>query len=167
MSEKIFIVGIDPGKSGGIVSLTNGKITDISKMPKSPIELVKHFLYLGFPNQPIGVKSYVVIEHVHSMPSDSSKGAFSFGKNVGQIEGVLAGFNITPIQVEPKKWQLLYAIKREKGETKYAYKGRLRDTALQYCPAGSPFREKLGREVSDAYLIATWFWKEGIKSKEL
>lgn len=164
MADKIFIVGIDPGKSGGIVALTNGKITDIVKMPQTPIDLVNHFYYLGFPNQPIGVKSYVVIENVHSMPSDSSKGAFSFGRNVGQIEGVLASFGIEAIKVEPKKWQLFFGIKREKGETKYTYKGRLRDVALEHCPTSSPFRKSLRRETADAYLISRWFSKSGIKS---
>lgn len=163
MNQKIFIVGIDPGKSGGIVALTNGKITDIAKMPPTPIDLVNHFYFLGFPNQPIGVKSYVIIENVHSMPSDSSKGAFTFGRNVGQIEGVLASFGIEAIKVEPKKWQLFYEIKREKGEAKYAYKGRLRDIALAHTPATSPFREAMRREVCDAYLIARWFHKSGIK----
>jgi hypothetical protein len=163
--DKIFIIGIDPGKSGGIVALTNGKITDIAKMPQTPIDLVNHFYYLGFPNQPIGVKSYVIIEHVHSMPSDSSKGAFTFGKNVGHLEGVLASFGIEPIQVEPKKWQLFFDLRREKGETKYNYKGRLRERALLECPTTSPFREKLRRETADAFLIAKWFQREGIISR--
>ena len=161
--EKIFIIGIDPGKSGGIVALTNGKITDVSKMPQTPIDLVNHFYYLGFPNQPIGVKSYVIIENVHSMPSDSSKGAFTFGRNVGQIEGVLASFGLEAIKVEPKKWQLFFGLKRAEGEAKYAYKGRLRDRALDECPATSPFRKAVRRETADAFLIARWFFKEGIK----
>lgn len=163
MNQKTFIVGIDPGKSGGIVALTNGKITDLTKMPQTPIDLVNHFYFLGFPNQPIGVKSYVIIENVHSMPSDSSKGAFTFGRNVGQIEGVLASFGIEAIKVEPKKWQLFFDLHREKGEAKYAYKGRLRDRALEDCPISSPFRKKLRRETADAYLIARWFHKSGIK----
>lgn len=157
--EKLFIIGIDPGKNGGIVAITNGKITDITKMPPTPEELVSHFLYLGFPNQPTGVKSYVIMEAVHSMPTDGSKSAFSFGKNVGQIEGVLAGFYIQPIFVTPQKWQIFYSLQRSKSEAKYDYKKRIRVRALQECPQSSSFRKYITLETCDAYLIAKWAFR--------
>lgn len=120
--DKLFIIGIDPGKNGGIVSITNGKITDITKMPPTPEELVNHFLYLGFPNQPLGVKSYVIMEAVHSMPTDGSKSAFSFGKQVGQIEGVLASLSIKPNYVPPQTWQKYFGLRRGEGQSKHEYK---------------------------------------------
>lgn len=161
--NKLFIVGIDPGKNGGIVSLTNGKITDITKMPPTPEELVDHFLYLGFPNQPIGVKSYVIMELVHAMPTDSSKAAFSFGKQVGQIEGVLSSFNIKPIYVSPQKWQVFYGLSREKNEPKYNYKKRIREFAVSRCPATGSFKELLTMATSDAYLISWWAYRNRLK----
>jgi hypothetical protein len=155
--NKIFIVGIDPGKSGGIVALTNGKITDISKMPQSPIDLVNHFVYLGFPNQPVGVKSYVIMEAVHSMPTDGSKSAFSFGKQVGHLEGVLASLGISPRYVRPQEWQAFYSFKREEGESKYDYKKRMRDYARK--DIGLQHSNKITSETADSYLIAKWFYK--------
>lgn len=155
--NKIFIVGIDPGKSGGIVALTNGKVTDISKMPQTPIDLVNHFIYLGFPNQPIGVKSYVIMEAVHSMPTDGSKSAFSFGKQVGHLEGVLASLGVSPRYVRPQEWQIFYSLKRNEGETKYDYKKRMRDFARR--KISLQYSERISRETADAYLIANWFYK--------
>lgn len=152
--NKIFIVGIDPGKSGGIVALTNGKVTDISRMPQTPIDLVNHFIYLGFPNQPIGVKSYVIIENVHSMPTDGSRAAFSFGRQLGQLEGSLASFGINAIKVTPQIWQAYYGLHREKSETSYWYKKRIRDKARIIAKS-----DKLSLETCDAYLIALWSYK--------
>lgn len=152
--QKLFIVGIDPGKNGGIVSITNGRITDITKMPPTPEDLVNHFLYLGFPNQPLGIKSYVIIENVHSMPTDGAKSAFSFGKQLGNIEGVLASFSIKPYRVSPQEWQSYFKLKRDSDESKYDYKKRIKSKAISLSKT-----KKLSLETADAYLIALWYHK--------
>lgn len=152
--QKLFIVGIDPGKNGGIVSITNGRITDITKMPPTPEDLVNHFLYLGFPNQPLGIKSYVIIENVHSMPTDGAKSAFSFGKQLGNIEGVLASFSIKPYRVSPQEWQSFFSIKRQDKQSKWDFKKMLRDESRRIAKT-----LELTMETCDAYLIALWFHK--------
>lgn len=152
--NKKFIIGIDPGKNGGLVALSNGKIVSLAKMPQSPEELVEHFIFLGFPNIRHNVDVRLVIEDVHSMPTDGSRQAFTFGRGVGQIEGVLASFNITPIKVRPQVWQAYFKLKRDSDESKYDYKKRIKSKAISLSKT-----KKLSLETADAYLIALWYHK--------
>lgn len=151
---KPFHIGIDPGKSGAIVGLTNGKINVIDKMPQTPKDIWDYFIYLGFPNMLEKDKTYVCIEAVHSMPSDGVRSAFTFGHHVGQLDMVFAALNINPIRVRPSDWQSYFAIQRGKGEPKYTYKGRLVELAKKLCRADE--RDRMTRVTADAYLIALY-----------
>jgi len=152
--DKIFIVGIDPGKNGGITSITNGKITTIDDMPKSPGDLWEHFLFLGFPHQPEGIQPYVFIEQVHSMPTDGVRAAFTFGYNTGQlhlcVDRLCDGFTF----VLPSKWMAHFDLKRDKQETKYAYKKRIVETARSKTKKVDVASITL--KTADAYLIALY-----------
>ena len=152
--DKIFIVGIDPGKNGGITSITNGKITTIDDMPKSPGDLWEHFLFLGFPHQPEGIQPYVFIEQVHSMPTDGVRAAFTFGYNTGQlhlcVNRLCGGFTF----VLPSKWMAHFNLKRDKQETKYAYKKRIKETAASKAKAS--WAKEITLKTADAYLIALY-----------
>lgn len=153
--DKIFVVGIDPGKQGGIVSITNGKISTIDDMPKTPDELWDHFLYLGFPHQLEGIKSYVFIEQVHSMPTDGVRAAFTFGYNTGQlhlcVNRLCNGFT----SVLPSKWMDHFNLKRDKEkETKYSFKKRIVMVAKKCTTIQKAAQITL--KTADAYLIALY-----------
>lgn len=149
---KPFYIGIDPGKNGAIVGLTNGKINVIDKMPQTPKDIWDYFIYLGFPNMLERNKVHVCIEAVHSMPSDGVRSAFTFGHHVGQLDMAFAALAIDPIRVRPSDWQSFYSIQRGKGESKYVYKGRLVELAKTLCRADE--RDRITRTTADAYLIA-------------
>lgn len=142
-----FIIGIDPGKNGGIVALSglagNPKIVDINNMPATVSGLWDYFLYLGFPNLNKKEDTYVFLEKVHSMPSDGRRAAYSFGFSNGQMDAVLdrmvrtPGFSLN--LVRPVDWQRYFGLQREKaaGETKYNYKKKL----LNFAKTRSQTRE--------------------------
>lgn len=93
------IIGIDPGKSGGI-AFYDGSLTEVFVMPNSVAlkrDLLKAFLVSG---------QIVVcyIEDVHSMPRDGVKGAFSFGYGLGELYGILSTLRVPVIAVTPQAW---------------------------------------------------------------
>ncbi len=150
-NTKQYIIGIDPGKNGGITALLNKKIINISKMPPSPKEFYEHLLYLGLPNNHRGDLT-IIIEDVHSMPTDSSRGAFTFGRGLGQIEGVIASMGLldTLKRVSPMKWMKHFNMKKNKEETKTNYKNKLKELAILKS------KQKLTLATCDSYLIALY-----------
>lgn len=96
----MLIIGIDPGKSGGVAWMySNALIPLAAKMPDTPHELVD--LLRG--NDLSDAKCY--LEKVHAMPGQGVTSMFTFGQGVGQIEGVLAALAIPFEWVTPQKWQ--------------------------------------------------------------
>lgn len=92
-------VGIDPGKGGGLAALEwDGKVSLLAKMPDTPAAVVE--LLLGIPE-----RSVVVLERVHSSPQMGVRSAFTFGRGLGVLEGVLAAFNLRVEDVTPQRWQ--------------------------------------------------------------
>lgn len=157
---KDFIIGIDPGKNGGIVGLTNGKINIIDKMPQQPTDLWGYFIdVLGIPMMN-KENIYVFIEDVHSMPTDGSKSAFTFGRGLGWLDMPLAYYGLRTERVIPRKWMESYGLKRRKDvdpetvETKYQYKKRIKERAQVLAPEHQ--RENITLATCDAYLIALY-----------
>lgn len=152
MEQKQYIIGVDPGKNGGITVLYGNKVISVTKMPSSPSELYDYFLYLGLPKNYRGELT-IIIEDVHSMPTDSSKGAFTFGRGLGQLEGVIAAMGLTGAlkRISPMKWMNHFGMKRDKAaETKIQFKNRLKDLAILKS------NQKLTLATCDSYLIALY-----------
>jgi crossover junction endodeoxyribonuclease RuvC len=110
---KKLIVGIDPGISGGIATLDGKKLVDVIDMPLvqrqvgkavknfvSPHELHTHLAALTIEHD---VTAY--IEQVSAMPGQGVVSMFSFGRSLGNIEGVLASLQIPYHFVQPLTWQ--------------------------------------------------------------
>jgi len=106
MLPQIYI-GIDIGKNGAIGILdSNGAILKYHVMPSDDGDIYLSELYQIF--QFITSKFDIVtcgIEDVHSIFGVSAKANFQFGRSLGTIEGLLAGFDIPFIKVAPKVWQ--------------------------------------------------------------
>jgi crossover junction endodeoxyribonuclease RuvC len=100
------IIGIDPGKSGGISWITDGKAC-AEKMPetlKDFWELIlditgisKHY------TQPTDFKAY--LEQVSAMPGQGVTSCFTFGNGFGHLEMALTAAGIPFERVSPQKWQ--------------------------------------------------------------
>lgn len=156
----IYTIGIDPGKSGGIVALRNGHIVDVCTMPPNPRALYDHFLYLGFPGVTKRDTTYIFLENVHSMPQDGVRAAFTFGHGLGQLETVIALLSpVDPLKVNPAEWMKYYGLKRDKDklESKYDFKKRIKEKALEIAPTS--FANKLTLKTCDAFLIAEYGYR--------
>jgi len=152
----MYIIGIDPGLSGGIVALNgndSSHIVDISDMPSGAKALYEHIVYLGLPMVP----ATIFIENVHSMPTDGHMGAFTFGKGLGHLEGVIAAMGLPePLKVNPKEWMDVYDLKKDKEEKKYDYKKRIKEYVLTIVPKNRA--KEITLKTCDAYLIAEYGW---------
>lgn len=98
-----FIVGIDPGQSGGVsfidvehpytksfvLSRTHCTIKDIAE------ELSNNFIYI----------EQAFLEAVRSMPGQGVASTFKFGTDYGMYKGILMALNIPFVEVAPQRWQ--------------------------------------------------------------
>lgn len=151
---KDFIIGIDPGRNGGIVGLTNGKINTISKMPYNFLDMKGYFTDdLGIPIMD-KEKVYVFLENVHSRPTDGVRAAFTFGYHVGQVDGVLDMLDVNVNRVNPTEWMGHFELKKSKDETKYFWKKRLMEFAKNQTTKANA--ELINLDTADAFLIALY-----------
>lgn len=158
----VLILGIDPGLTGAVVvieidvnikQIVHVKFIDIPLVMKASgknvldcAELVQE---LNDVLQPyVTFEKYAFVENVHSMPRQGVVGAFTFGKTVGILHGVITALHIPLFDITPQKWKKQFSlIKCEK------------DDARKYVIKNYPFLEdqlKLKKHVdkADAFLIA-------------
>jgi crossover junction endodeoxyribonuclease RuvC len=100
------IIGIDPGKSGGIAWITDGKPC-VEKMPETLQDLWALIESIMTEHPPIyrskECKAY--IEQVHSSPQMGVTSSFTFGNGFGHLEMALTAAGIPFERVSPQKWQ--------------------------------------------------------------
>lgn len=105
------IIGIDPGASGAIATVQ--PMVEVWPMPATPHDLAA--LLRTF--DPSTTRCYV--ENVHSMPGQGVASTFKFGREFGQVLGVLAAFDIPHTLVTPATWKRsMGLIGKEKAESK-------------------------------------------------
>ena len=142
------IIGIDPGKGGGVAFLDQTDSTYYCmKFPKELGDLSP--IIEGYVNDYKAKDIYVIIEHVHSFPTDSRPAAFSFGRNLGHWEGILSTYELEWHTVAPRTWQEHYDIPVIKN--KHERKNWLKDVAKSLFP-----KTKVTLHTSDALLIANY-----------
>lgn len=93
------IIGIDPGTSGGI-SFQDETGVFAYPMPQTLADLVDLLKDCKRLDNPI-----VYLEKVQGMPKQAHNSTWTFARNVGQIEGVIAGLGIAIDYVRPQAWQ--------------------------------------------------------------
>lgn len=99
-------IGIDPGKSGGIAWIQDGKPC-AEKMPETLLELwelIQDILHANsiWPNKQPCV---AVLEQVSAMPGQGVTSCFTFGNGFGHLEMALTAAGIPFVRVRPQKWQ--------------------------------------------------------------
>mgnify|MGYP001406688837 FL=1 len=110
----MFIIGIDPGISGAICFMKDGKIIDVIEMP-SMAEGKKNKKQVNssqiFNEISLRIKSLnkndikVVIEHVSAMPGQGVTSMFNFGQSFGVLKGICSAMNLSMYFVRPAKWK--------------------------------------------------------------
>ena len=94
------IIGIDPGTSGGIAWISDGKPC-VEKMP----ETLQDLWELICDIKADGDHFVAYLEQVHSSPQMGVKSAFTFGNGFGRLEMALTAAGIPFERVRPQVWQ--------------------------------------------------------------
>ena len=155
MKKEKLILGIDPGKMGAMAVITK----DDALAYKFPKDLKDLYIMVKMHVDKYKVQDItVLIEHVHSFPTDSRPSAFSFGRNLGHWEGVLSSFELDIDTVPPRTWQDYYDIPIIKN--KHERKHWLKNKAMELFPD-----IKITLANCDALLIANYA-KEKMKGSK-
>ena len=110
----MLIIGIDPGLSGSICFLIDGKILDVIEMP-TMTEGKKNKRQVNgsqvFNEITKRTREYqknqirVVIEQVSAMPGQGVTSMFNFGQSFGVLKGVCTAMQLPMYFVRPAKWK--------------------------------------------------------------
>jgi len=155
------IVGIDPGKSGGIAWQFKGGQVGTIPMPEAEAEIVSFFQELGegarepesHANPPGKMWGHMdgvaFIEKVGGFIGKPQPGSrmFAFGKNTGVIMGALYAAKFRIIEVPPTKWQKLLGLA---GIDAKKRKAEFKNRAHQLFPA---LGKSITLKTADALLI--------------
>lgn len=99
------IIGIDPGMKGAIATIDDDGIRVVI-MPMIGKEIDHRVLIeLLLPPLSNAENFLAVIEKVHSMPKQGVASSFKFGRQYGEVLGILSALNIPTIQVTPQAWK--------------------------------------------------------------
>lgn len=147
------IIGIDPGKTGGIaiICARSAAIIDMIVMPEDPTELAEIFVERAG-------QYFVFVEKAQAMPKNGAVSMFNYGQGFGTILGILiavkARFNLVP----PKTWTKVLHV----GATGKDAKAKSLQIARRLYPE-QDFRDPESKTAKkphegliDAVLIAEW-----------
>ncbi len=154
------IFGIDPGVSGAICVLKEGKILEVYEMPTmidgkknkrqvNGAEVTNIFL----KNLNNEYKAKVVVEHVTAMPGQGVTSMFNFGQSFGVLKGICAALKLPIYFVRPVKWKKHFnLIKTNKDAS--------RTKVIEIFPyISSKISRKKDSNKADSILIAKYFEK--------
>ena len=141
------VVGIDPGRSGGVavIGMETGRAVAY-RMPfttRDTWELI---------DLVCGRNEFTVayIEKVHAMPKQGVTSMFRFGRQLGNLEMALIAADVRFIWVRPVDWQRsLGLIRKDKNEKSRDKKNRHKQLAQELFP-----NLKVIHAIADALLIA-------------
>jgi hypothetical protein len=138
------IIGIDPGKSGGIAWITDGKPC-VEKMPDTLQDLWELIVSISMNAGIGGMDIHAYIEQVHSSPQMGVKSAFTFGNGFGHLEMALTAAGIPFTRIRPQVWQ------KKLGCMTKGNKNITKQKAQELFPS-----IKVTHAIADALLIATY-----------
>ncbi len=164
----MLIIGIDPGISGSICFLKDGKILDVVEMPtmtdgkKNKRQVNGSQIYNEISkriNRAENQDIRVVIEKVSAMPGQGVTSMFNFGQSFGILKGLCSAMQLPMYFVRPAKWKKYFnLINSEKDAS--------RTRAIEIFPYfSSQLSKKKDSNKADAILIAS-FYHETYKTEE-
>ena len=167
----MIIFGIDPGVSGAISALKDGKILALYEMPTmidgkknkrqvNGAEVANIFLNeinnlkwkeTGSTGLKFEDKAKVVVEHVTAMPGQGVTSMFNFGQSFGVIKGICSALSLPIYFVRPSKWKKHFNLINTN-------KDASRTKVIQVYPEiSSKLSRKKDSNKADAILIARYF----------
>ena len=156
----MLIIGIDPGISGSICFLKDGKIIDVIEMPtmtegkknKRQVNGAQIFNEISMRIKKKEKQSIrVIIEQVSAMPGQGVTSMFNFGQSFGILKGICSAMQLPIYFVRPAKWKKYFnLINSEKDAS--------RTRAIEIFPYfSSNLSKKKDSNKADAILIASYF----------
>ena len=156
----MLIIGIDPGISGSICFLDNGKILDVIEMPimidgkKNKKQVNGSQVYNEISKR---IKQFeknqirVVIEQVSAMPGQGVTSMFNFGQSFGILKGICTAMQLPMYFVRPAKWKKYFNLLNSE-------KDASRTRAIEIFPYfSSQLSRKKDSNKADAILIASFY----------
>lgn len=148
------VLGIDPGKSGGIACLDLYlRIYDVIEMPKSDLNLIMQLNWLYNHNYAI----MAFIELQHAFPKQGVVSTFNFGKHYGTLVGILKAIGYAMEEVSPKSWKRFFELsdKADKTKKRTEIKNKSIEKAIELFP---DLKSKIGKHdgKAEALLIAEY-----------
>ncbi len=158
----MLIIGVDPGISGSICFLEDGKILDVIEMPtmtegkKNKRQVNGAQIYNEitkiinrFDKQSVRV----VIEQVSAMPGQGVTSMFNFGQSFGILKGICSAMQLPVYFIRPAKWKKYFnLINSEKDAS--------RTRAIEIFPYfSSKLSKKKDSNKADAILIASFYYE--------
>ena len=154
----MIIFGIDPGVSGAICVLKEGKILEVYEMPtmidgkKNKRQVngaeVTNILLKDLDNK---YKTKVVVEHVTAMPGQGVTSMFNFGQSFGVLKGICAALKLPIYFVRPTKWKKHFNLIKTNKEAS-------RTKVIEIFPyISSKISRKKDSNKADSILIAKYF----------
>ncbi len=121
MAYQTFI-GIDPGATGAIASLSPTGITfiDCPVIKQNGKTKPNPTLMASELSQLVTLDSIIIIENVHAMPKQGTVSMFSFGMGYGVWLGIIAALNIPVEFVTPQTWKKYYNLGPDKEASRAA-----------------------------------------------
>ena len=111
--NKLFFIGIDPGKTGGVSIIDeNRKVRLSQEMPLTSDRDVdiQHLSYLIN----LSGELFCCVEKSQPMPKQGVRSVFSYGKHYGQIIGLLKLTDIPFQEIPPTKWKKEFSLDNKK-----------------------------------------------------
>ena len=158
----MLIIGIDPGLSGSICFMKEGKIIDVIEMPtmtdgkKNKKQVNGSQIYneiLKKVNEIKNSEVRVVIEQVSAMPGQGVTSMFNFGQSFGILKGICSAMQLPVYFIRPAKWKKYFnLINSEKDAS--------RTKAIEIFPYYSAqLSRKKDSNKADAILIASFYYE--------
>ena len=158
----MLIIGIDPGISGSISFLDDGKIIEVIEMPtmaegkKNKKQVNGSQIYNEILRM---IKKFgkddirVVIAQVSAMPGQGFTSMFNFGQSYGILKGICSAMQLPMYFVRPSKWKKYFnLINSEKDAS--------RTRAIEIFPYfSSQLSKKKDSNKADAILIASFYYE--------
>lgn len=151
-------LGIDPGQTGAVAAIADGRFAAFIDMPTvaraaggqhiDEVSLADRLRELLAAHP--GASVFAVLEEVGAMPKQGVTSTFRFGESYGVIRGVLGALRIPRMQVRPERWKKYLQLSGKEKDV-------ARTVAIQRHPGAAPQLQRkkdIGR--ADALLIATW-----------
>jgi len=155
------IIGIDPGKSGGVAVLDGaGRFVNGLRMPTIrhgkrelvDVSAIAHFVWMHVP-APRGTQHPVVIEQVGAMPGQGVTSMFNYGRHTGAVEGWATGTGRPVHWVTPAVWKKHFNLSKDK-------RASLDRARLEF--GANPLWDVLANDgIAEAALIALWWQRIG------